>query len=245
MLQTDLAAATEVYNNPNASQAEIDAACTKLQTTLTLLDEHKFVLPVVTMTAGDKTVTNSMTFETVNGVLNIDVAVAGNMYKSLELATDNENNVTSVIGDKSIALTKTGDNATVTVSARVVDNYDRETTYTYNITLVDKLVYITSIYMTLNGEKVTSVNKSGYKIGYRDFTSFKLEYKTDEVGAANPVSVEWKSTNSEYITVDNEGNVNITMVARAKQINTTNIICTVTNADGSTATVKIPVTIQR
>ena len=99
--------------------------------------------------------------------------------------------------------------------------------------------------MTLNGEKVTSVNKSGYKMGYRDFTSFKLEYKTDEVGAANPVSVEWKSTNSEYITVDNEGNVNITMVARAKQVNTTNIICTVTNADGSTATVKIPVTIQR
>lgn len=245
MLQTDLAAAIEVYNNPNASQAEIDAACTKLQTTLTLLDEHKFVLPVVTMTAGDKTVTNGMTFETVNGVLNIDVAVAGNMYKSLELATDNENNVTSVIGDKSIALTKTGDNATVTVSARVVDNYDRETTYTYNITLVDKLVYITSIYMTLNGEKVTSVNKSGYKIGYRDFTSFKLEYKADEVGAANPVSVEWKSTNSEYITVDNEGNVDLTMVARAKQVNTTNIICTVTNADGSTATVKIPVTIQR
>ena len=244
-LKTDLEAAKVVYNNPDASQAEIDAACTKLQETLTVLEEHKFVLPVVTMTANDKTVTNGMTFETVNGVLNIDVAVAGNMYKTLELATDNENNVTSVIGDKSITLTKTGDNATVTVSARVVDNYDRETTYTYNITLVDKLVYITSIYMTLNGEQVTSVNKSGYKIGYRDFASFKLEYKTDEVGVADPVSVEWKSTNSEYITVDNEGNVDLTTLGRAKQVNTTNISCTITNVDGSTVTVKIPVTIQR
>ena len=244
-LKTDLEAAKVVYNNPDASQAEIDAACTKLQETLTVLEEHKFVLPVVTMTANDKTVTNGMTFETVNGVLNIDVAVAGNMYKTLELATDNENNVTSVIGDKSITLTKTGDNATVTVSARVVDNYDRETTYTYNITLVDKLVYITSIYMTLNGEQVTSVNKSGYKIGYRDFASFKLEYKNDEVGVADPVSVEWKSTNSEYITVDNEGNVDLTTLGRAKQVNTTNISCTITNVDGSTVTVKIPVTIQR
>ena len=245
MLQTDLAAATEVYNNPDASQAEIDEACTKLQTTLTLLDEHKYVLPVVTMTANGKTVTNGMTFETVDGVLNIDVAIAGDMYKTLELATDNENNVTSVIGDKSIALTKTGDNATVTVSARVVDNYDRETTYTYNITLVDKLVFITSIYMTLDGEKVESVNKSGYKIGYTDFSSFKLEYKTDETGVSDPISVEWTSTNSEYITVDNEGNVALTTVGRAKKINSTNISCTVTNSDGSTATVKIPVTIQR
>ncbi len=245
MLQTDLAAATEVYNNPDASQAEIDEACTKLQTTLTLLEEHKYVLPVVTMTANGKTVTNGMTFETVDGVLDIDVAIAGDMYKTLELATDNENNVTSVIGDKSIALTKTGDNATVTVSARVVDNYDRETTYTYNITLVDKLVFITSIYMTLDGEKVESVNKSGYKIGYTDFSSFKLEYKTDETGIAEPISVEWTSTNSEYITVDNEGNVALTTVGRAKKINSTNISCTVTNSDGSTATVKIPVTIQR
>lgn len=244
-LQSDLAAANKVFANPNATQEEIDAACTKLQTTLTELEEHKFVLPVVTMTANGKTVTNGMTFETVDGALNIDVAVAGNMYKTLEITTDNEVGVTSQIGDKSITLTKTGSPATVTVSARVVDNYDRETTYTYNITLVDKLVYIKTIYLTLGGEKVTSVNKSGYKLGYRDFEAFQLAYGTDEEGVAEPVSVEWKSTNSDYITVDATGKVDLTTLGRAKQINQTNIYCTVTNADGSTATTSIPVTIQR
>lgn len=247
MLQTDLAAARAVFDNPDATQDEIDIACTKLQTTLSELENHEFVLPVVSMTANGKALSNGMTYEAIGGVLNIDVAIAGTMYKTFELTTDNEVGVTSAISENkdSIVLTKTAESGTVTVSARVVDDYDRETTYTYNITVVDKLVAISSIYITLDGQKVDSVTKSGYSLGYRDFSPFTLEYKTDDVGCAEPTNVEWTSTSSEYISIDSTGKVDLTLTGRAKAINNTNIICTVTNADGTKVQAKIPVQISR
>ena len=247
MLLDDLESARTVYNNPNASQAEIDAACTKLTETLSVLEEHRFVLPVVTMKVGDETVVNGATFEAVNNSVRIDVDVAGNMFKTFELATDNLVNCTSQINDRIITISKTelGTNATLTVSARVVDDYDRETTYTYNITIVDELVYISSIYITLDGEQVTSVAKTGCGMFYTSFNPFQLAYATDEIGVADPVSVQWTSTNSDYITVDSNGIVDLTPLGKGKAVNTTNISCTVTNADGSTVTAKIPVTIQR
>ena len=247
MLLDDLESARTVYNNPNASQAEIDAACKKLTETLSVLEEHRFVLPVVTMKVGDETVVNGATFEAVNNSVRIDVDVAGNMFKTFELATDNLVNCTSQINDRIITISKTelGTNATLTVSARVVDDYDRETTYTYNITIVDELVYISSIYITLDGEQVTSVAKTGCGMFYTSFKSFQLAYATDEIGVADPVSVQWTSTNSDYITVDSNGIVDLTPLGKGKAVNTTNISCTVTNADGSTVTAKIPVTIQR
>ena len=169
------------------------------------------------------------------------------MFKTFELATDNLVNCTSQINDRIITISKTelGTNATLTVSARVVDDYDRETTYTYNITIVDELVYISSIYITLDGEQVTSVAKTGCGMFYKDFKSFRLAYATDEIGVADPVNVQWTSTNSDLITVDSNGTVDLTTLGRGKAVNTTNISCTVTNADGSTVTAKIPVTIQR
>ena len=247
MLQTDLAAARAVFDNPDATQGEIDSACTKLQTTLSELENHEFVLPVVSMTANGKALSNGMTYEAIGGVLNIDVAIAGTMYKTFELTTDNEVGVTSAISENkdSIVLTKTAESGTVTVSARVVDDYDRETTYTYNITVVDKLVAISSIYITLDGQKVDSVTKSGYSLGYRDFSPFTLEYKTDDVGCAEPTNVEWTSTSSEYISIDSTGKVDLTLAGRAKAINNTNITCTVTNADGTKVQAKIPVQIKR
>ncbi|WP_297129689.1 Ig-like domain-containing protein [uncultured Eubacterium sp.] len=251
MLQDDLAAAESVFNNPDASQEDIDAACTKLQTTISDLEFHKFVLPVVTMTADGKALSNGMTYESIADKLNISVAIAGDMYKTFELVTENENNVTAEISDKkdNILLTKSAETATITINARVVDDYDRETTYTYNITIVNKLIYITSIYMTLDGQKVESVTKSGYKAGLTDFKPFTLSYGVDDIGAAAPVKVEWKSTNPEHVTVDENGVVNLTyrgkLAASTGSVINSNIICTVTNADGSTASVKIPVVIKR
>lgn len=245
-LQEDLANAEAVFGNPDATQKEIDAACTKLQTTVSELESHKFVLPVVTMTVNGEAIANGMSYETVDNKLTIDVAIKGNMYKTFELTTSNETNVTSAIGEgkQNIVLTKTGDSASVTVNARVVDDYDRETTYTYNIQLVNKIVPIKSIYITLDGQKVDSVTKSGYSFGYRDFAPFTLSYGTDEVGYTEPTAVKWESNNSDYITISNDGVVNLTTKAKFMQSVETKIICTVTNANGEEVTTRIPVVIK-
>ena len=204
------------------------------------------MLPVVTMTVNGEAIANGMSYETVDNKLTIDVAIKGNMYKTFELTTSNETNVTSVIGEgkQNIVLTKTGDSASVTVNARVVDDYDRETTYTYNIQLVNKIVPIKSIYITLDGQKVDSVTKSGYSFGYRDFAPFTLSYGTDEVGYTEPTAVKWESNNSDYITISNEGVVNLTTKAKFMQSVETKIICTVTNANGEEVTTRIPVVIK-
>ena len=94
-------------------------------------------------------------------------------------------------------------------------------------------------------EQVTSVAKTGCGMFYTNFTAFQLSYATDQIGVADPVSVEWSSTNSDYITVDSNGIVELAPLGKGKAVNNTNISCTVTNADGSTVTAKIPVTIQR
>lgn len=246
-LKTDLEAAEAIYANPNASQQEIDAACTKLVETINSLEGHEFVLPVVTMTANDTVVASGLTFEAVDGVVRVAVDVNGTMYKSCVLSTENEVGLTSSIGNREIVLNKNeiGTDATVTVKAVVIDDYDRETVYSYDIIITDKIVSIDDISITLDGEVVTSVTKSGYNIGYRDFESFTLGYVSNTASSANPIAVEWTSSAPDYITIDENGTVGLTTVARAKQENNANITCTVTNPDGTTVSTKIPVTIKR
>ena len=246
-LKTDREAAEAIYANPNASQQEIDAACTKLVETINSLEGHEFVLPVVTMTANDTVVTNGLTFEAIDGVLRVAVEVNGTMYKSCVLSTENEVGLTSSVGNKEIVLNKNevGTDATVTVKAVVIDDYDRETVYSYDIIICDKIVSIDDISITLDGEVVTSVTKSGFSIGYRDFTGFTLGYVSNTASSANPIAVAWTSSAPDYITIDENGTVGLTLLAKAKDENNANITCTVTNPDGTTVSTKIPVTIKR
>ncbi|WP_294903882.1 Ig-like domain-containing protein [uncultured Eubacterium sp.] len=244
-LKADLEAAEKVYANPDASQAEIDAACTKLTETLTVIDEHKFVTPTLKMTSGDKELADGMTFAAVNGGLAVDVSVQGDMYKSCVLSYENAQGATVEIGDKSFKITKTADTATVTLKAVVTDDYDRVTEYSYTVNIVDEIINATGVNILLDGEVVTSVTKSGYELGYSNFEPFKLSYQLVPGAAAEPTSVVWSSTAANFITVDNDGNVNLTMFGKAKSVNTTNISCVVTNPDGSKVSAKIPVTIKR
>lgn len=245
-LKADLDAALKVYNNPDASQSEIDAACFTLNETLTTIEEHKFVKPVLTMTVGDTVVTNGTTFESVDGKLVVDYSIVGNMYKPAksQIATSNETNCSAVVGSKDIVITKTETGiAKITLEAKIVDSYDRETTYIYNIFVTDKIVNIDSISITYNGEVVDKVNITGTGIGHRNFEPFTLGYVVNTVSAAAPTKVEWSSSNAQYVTVDETGKVELTTVGKATQQNNANITCTVTNPDGTTVSTKIPVTI--
>ena len=197
------------------------------------------------MTSGDKELADGMTFAAVNGGLAVDVSVQGDMYKSCVLSFENAQGATVEIGDKSFKITKTADTATVTLKAVVTDDYDRVTEYSYTVNIVDEIINATGVNILLDGEVVTSVTKSGYELGYSNFEPFKLSYQLVPGAAAEPTSVVWSSTAGNYITVDNDGNVNLTMFGKAKSVNTTNISCVVTNPDGSKVSAKIPVTIKR
>lgn len=244
-LKADLEAAEKIYANPDATQDEIDAACTKLTETFTVIEEHKFVAPTVKMTSGDNEVTDGKTFASVNGGLTVDVSVEGDMYKSCVLSYENAEGATVEISGNTFNVTKTADTAKVTLKATVTDDYDRVTEYSYTINVVDEIINATGVNILLDGEVVTSVTKSGYKFGYTDFESFKLSYELVPGAAAEPTSVVWSSTAETYITVDNDGNVNLTIAGKAKSTNTANIMCVVTNPDGTKVSAKIPVTIKR
>lgn len=242
-LKADLDAALKVYNNPDASQSEIDAACFTLNETLTTVEEHKFVKPVLTMTVGDTAVTNGTTFEAADGKVVVDYNINGNMYKSVEVVTSNESNCSAVVGNSNIVITKATGAAKITLEAKVVDAYDRTTTYIYTITITDKIVNIDDISITYNGEAVDKVNITGTGIGHRNFEPFTLGYVVNTMSAVAPTKVEWSSSNAQYITVDATGKIELTTVGKATQQNNANITCTVTNPDGTTVSAKIPVTI--
>lgn len=245
MLKTDLENAQKVYEDYTSSQEVIDSACAKLQETLNVLDEHKFVLPTVVMTAGDKQIEDNISYETTDGSLNVKVAVDG-MYKSYELTTENETNLTSKIDGDMFTLTRTGDGASsVTLKVSVTDAYDRVTETAYTINVVDKIVPATSVDITLDGEVVTEVTKSGYSRLYRDFTAFSLGYVLNPQDASAPAKVEWSSTNASKITVDENGLVDLTTAAKLLDSNDTYITCTVTNSDGTQKSKTIHVVIKR
>lgn len=236
-------AAKAVYANLDATQAEVDIACTALQTAINELEGNEYETPVITLTSGDKVLQNNGTYEAEKGALNVDVSVTG-MYKSVMLSALNENNVTVIKGDSSFALTKTGDNATVTLKVQVFDDYNREIDAEYNITLSDKIIPIEEIGITLDGVEVESVTKSGYKLAYRDFEEFKLGYVVKTPNASAPTSVVFTASDQTYITVSEDGVIGLTTRGKGSGTNTTNVTCTVTNTDGTTVSKKIPVTIK-
>ncbi|HBA93315.1 MAG TPA: hypothetical protein DCZ02_01720 [Ruminococcaceae bacterium] len=244
MLNTDLENAKKVYEDYTASQEQIDSACAKLQETLNILDEHKFVLPAVTLTVGDEIVKDNESIEAANGALNVKATFTG-MYKSYQLSCENENNLTSSVNGDTFTLTKGDGVASVTLKVAITDTYDRVTETTYTINLVDELVCATSVDITLDGKVVEEVTKSGYSRLYRDFEAFSLGYILNPEGASAPSKVEWSSTNSSKITIDENGLVDLTTTAKLLDSNDTYIICKVTNSDGTTVTKQIHLVICR
>ncbi|WP_308567626.1 Ig-like domain-containing protein [uncultured Eubacterium sp.] len=249
-LKADREAAQKVYDNPNASQGEIDSACIKLTETLTVIEGHKFVAPTVTMTVGDELVTEGKSFAAPDGKIAVNVAVASDMYKTCLLSYENANGATVEINDKTFNITKTAERASLVVKATVTDAYDRVSEYRYTINIVDSVINATAVNILLDGKVVTTVTKSGYKAGgtrfepgYSDFEPFTLTYELVPGAAANPTSVVWSSTASQYITVDQNGQINLTQRAKFRPNNTANIYCTVTNPDGTTVSGKVTVNI--
>ncbi len=242
-------AAQAVYANVYATQEEIDTACANLQTATTNLEGNEFIKPQAAITVAGNEIGSGASYPIdENSQVTVDYALnEGAMVKSVEWSTTDENGVTSQISGDSLVLTKTAQgSATVTVNLAVTDNYDRVTNYSYDITIVNQIINITEITLTLNGEAAgDTYSSTGHKFGYSDYKPVQLGYIASPEDATEPASVEWKSSASTYITVDNTGLVELTALGKAKSSNTAVITCTVTNMDGTTVSKSINVKITR
>lgn len=241
--------AKTVYANIKATQQEIDDACTKLQEAMTNLEGHPFVAAKVELKHGDTALDSGTIYQVDdNGQFAVSYDVNSDaMYKSIELSSKDENGVTSEVSGNTITFTKTADGtAYATVVATVTDTYDRVTTVSATLKLVNAIVNITSIKLTADGTELDrTLVKSGYGRLYTTFEDIQLGYILNPTDATDPVSVTWNSSAPNYITVSDEGVLSLTKAAILKATNTSNITCTVTNSDGSKVSASVQVTISR
>lgn len=247
--KTAFEAAKTVYANIYATQQEIDEACYNLQTAITNLEGNEFVKPEATITVNGKAVENNASYAVdENSQCVAEVALnEGAMVKSMSWTTESATNVTAENGsDNKLVLTKADGNGTVTIKLTVVDDYDRETTYTYTIKLVSAIVNITSLNITVNGTETTDTAYAETGLGsYTKFNGIQLGYVAYPENATEATSVSWTSSASNYVAVSSDGNVTLTAAGKIKSTNTSTITCTVTNADGTKVSKSITITIAR
>ena len=248
-LKSALDDANAVLNDIYAEQEVIDEACAALQEALTNLEGHEFIHPEPAITVGGTAIANGVSYpidENSQTVVSYEMN-EGAMIKSAQWNTKDASGARAVVSGDNLVITKTGSGkATITVELVTVDDYDRENVFSYTIYIVDALVNIESISLTADGAAVTGdIVKSGYSIGYTTFEPIQLAYVANPANAIEPVSVSWSSSASRFITVSEDGLVELTVLGMAARSNTSTITCTVTNSDGSTVSASVNVTIKR
>jgi hypothetical protein len=240
--------AVEVYENPTASQVAINVACTNLVEAMTNLEGHEFITPVAEFYAnGEELVAGKAYAVDSNNQVKINYTLNdGAMYKSVNI-TAVGTGITTSDTTNGIVLTKSiTANTSVTVTAVVTDAYDRETTSTYIITVANKIINVTSVAITENDVEVgDTLVKTGFSLGYTDFSGIQLGYTLNPSSATTPAKVEWSSSAENRIVVDETGLVTLTTIGKGFSSNTADITCTVTNSDGTTVSKTVTVTIAR
>lgn len=241
--------ANTVYADIHASQQTIDDACAQLTTAVTNLEGHEFVYAEPSITVNEKQIEDGISYELVSGKAVIEASHnADAMVKSAVLSYSDASGLNIAENGSQLILTKTAEeDGTVSITYTVTDAYDRVTEYTYAIKIVDEIINIDSINLTVNGAEITedSYTTTGYKTGYTDFAGLYFGYLAYPGNATEPVSVEWTSSATNFVTVSETGFVNLTSAGKIRRTNTALITCTVTNADGTTVSKSVNLTIGR
>jgi hypothetical protein len=241
-------------DNVYAPQSEIDTACENLLQAMSNLEGHEFIKPQPTIKVGGETIVNGGNY-VINENSQITVTYEmneGAMIKSAEWMTKNENGAESAISGNNLIITKTNeaDSASITVELITLDNYDRTDVFSYTINVVKsadvQTINIKSITLTADGEAIGStLTKTGYATNYSDFSGIQLGYVAEPSDAAAPVSVAWTSGTPSFVNIDQNGFITLTDLGKRSRLNTSRITCTVTNADGTTASAQVLVTVSR
>ena len=242
--------AVAVYENPYATQQEVDNACANLLEIMTLLDEegNKYIKPQPTITINGAALEDGETYEAVGGTAVIQCTLnEGAMIKSYSFGAEDVTGATVNKNGNTLNVTKTASTATLTVKFTATDYYDRtdEYTKTYTITLVDEYVDVTDFVFTAGGTEVEGNSIS------QSYTSISLQFKGIQLGYnvtpsnANAIeSVTWSSSNSSKMTVSNAGFVDLTTSGKATGA-TADITCTITNRDGTSVSKTITISVTR
>lgn len=239
--------AVEVYENIYSTQEEIDTAVADLEIAMSDLEGNEYIYAQPTFEANGNALGNELSYAVnENNQVVVTVSYAENaMVYSSEWTVSNESNVTTQIDGNSVVITKTGDNATLDLTYTIVDDYGNPTEYTYSIKVVDALVSIESITLTVDGVQQGDTYTKGCGGTYTNFKGLQLGYIANPVGATDPVSVTWKSSAASYVIVSDTGFISLSAAGKVRASNTATITCTITNADGSTVTKSIKLTITR
>lgn len=243
--------AVSVYDDVFAEQTVIDDACTALvEATNTLLESPKFISPVITVSRNGETVDESspLVIDENNQVV-LDYSLnEGAMVKATAWECQCDDNTSYAVNENNqLVITKNSEgDATVTVTVNATDDYDRVVTKTLQLKITDGLVNATAISLTANG---TAIDGSTYSVencglGYSDL-NLTIGYITTPENANAVTSVKYTSSNATYVTVTDEGVIELTTRGKIKSSNTATITCTVTNSDGTTATASVTVTLSR
>lgn len=246
-----LETAKTVYANMTASQDEIDEACAALTEATNSLEGHEFIKPEIALENDGKSVVSGAVLQVQDDTQQTTVSLAlndGAMIKSAEITASDENGVTAEVNGNDVTLTKTADSGSVTLTVKVVDEWEREYTETYLFTVINTVIPVTALTLTVDGKEISD-GKHTVSCGgrYSKFTSFTVGYIPTPADANAITSVSFSSSNSGYIEVSADGVVSLTNGGKLYPLSsqTATITVTVTNADGSTASAKLDVTITR
>lgn len=240
--------AEAVYANLYASQAEINDACEALLEAISNLEDNEFVHPNVTVSYGEDVIENGGFIE-VDGskqaVLTVDIGERA-MVKSCTVTPSDENGCTAVLNDNQLTVTKTGEGTgSFTLTVVTVDDWDREETAVFTFNVVEALVNATSIAMTADGELVTGSIVRSCGGSYNNFKGIQLGYVTTPENANAIQSVKYTSSAPLNVAVDENTGLVKMGPSTLRSSYTVTITCTVTNADGSTASSNVSITITK
>ncbi len=243
--------AVAVRDNVASDQTQIDTALQSLQTAYNNLAGHEFiVVGDLQLVSGGVIVENGANYgPDENGKVVVTPSFnEGAMIKSKSFTFENAQGVTAETTDSSIVITKTTEDpyGTIDVTFTAIDDYDRETTVTRSMRIVDEVLPISDFKFIYEGEEVTSVtvkSTASTSLGMRGMTA-QLGVKTYPETAESYKQIYWSSSNSK-ISVDQTGLVTLTQTTLGTSNYTAVITCTVTLKDGSSITHTIQVAFTR
>ena len=238
--------AGRVWENPTATQDEIDTANSELTAAMAALEGHPFIAPAPQITANDKVLENNDAVETDDDAkvtLNPQFA-DGAMMKSYTFTYSDLENATAVKNeDGSITFTRTAENGAATVTLTTVDDYDRTDTVELRIKLVEKLVPCTDLVLMANGEQLgdSYTYSCGGSYSNIDLTIGYVPVPSN----ANMIESVTYSGSTSFVKIDSStGKVTMGTLALLSSYKAT-ITCTVTNTDGSTVKKSVSLTVKR
>ncbi|MBR2134525.1 MAG: Ig-like domain-containing protein [Eubacterium sp.] len=243
-----LETAKAVYADVYSSQQTIDDACEALTLAINELEGNEFIVPEITISHNDSQIGDNYLFDLPdNESAQLTVSYGeGAMLKSSEIVISDENGASASVEGDTVTISRSAEEGSLTITVNAVDNWDREYTQSFNIKVLSAFIYATDFNIVAEGYDLSGGNIIKSCGGtYTNFSGIQLGYELIPADANAVESVSYSSSADTYITVSEDGLIELTTAGRIRASNTANITVTVTNADGSEISKSVSVTITR